>query len=636
MFIVDCGWKAELSEDTQNDSKSRAALGTFEDPRDALSTISWARVDFILISNYEQMGLLPYITEYTEFSGPVYATEPTKVYGRCVLEEGLAMAAHSSSREPGYAESSSGWEHWQSCRLYTQRDIAAAFEKITDVRHNEVISPVPFVQVYTRSSGYCIGGANWTVEYKSHRTAFISTSTYTTCLHPQEWDGSIISEAQAIVFCDVSDPAALGHDDISASGVAASNIQVSQRINQICSTAISTLKQRGRVLLIGEPYGVTQDILQLVAENTMALNLPLPQFIFVSPIAERTLQYGNIMGEWLCESKQTLLYLPEYPFADKDLRQKGHLHFVQSLSDLATRSIPQGPWFVVVSPRDTAAIDHFVRQWKLDAKQCSSVDMAAGTGLAKFSVLVHNDDTARAQNLVNRLSASSEVTYIPVMRRFTLHSVEQSLASATRAQHVIVPSHTYARLASVASSFEFALFEHAYLQATTVNLDSDRHLPLDIQKEMTWEMKASGKQHAVISGKLSLAAGKIRLEYRDGGERTRCIAADGSSTSGSTQGVEGPAASASLESSRVATGPQFNLSSWTPETLAEELTDIGLNAAVISNAAQAGGADSKSVKIVVPGGSAVVHMGGKWTIDCSSVNAQWVVMDSLRRVLKAP
>ncbi|KAJ2690993.1 Integrator complex subunit 9 [Coemansia spiralis] len=635
MFIVDCGWPLDTlySDEADDTGKLRTAKsGTRLDPRDALSTINWARVDFILLSNYEQMTLLPYITEYTEFSGPVYATEPAKAYGRCVLEEGLCAAlqgkapaaTHGGSSLPmasTSAVSHSSWSHagggrdeWKARLPYTQRDIIAAMEKITDVRHNEVISPVPFVQVYTRSSGYSIGSANWTVEYKNHRTAFVSTSTFATCLHPQEWDPKVLSDAQAIVFCDAVDPANSEDDEV---GAARANAQVHQRINQLCSTAISTLKQRGRVLLIGEPYGVTQDVFQLVAEHTQALNLPLPQFIFVSPVAERTLQYGNIMGEWLCESKQALLYLPEYPFADKDLRQKNHLHFVHSLADLATKTIPQGNWFVVVPPHDTATIDFFARRWKQDAQRCSSAEMASGTGMARYSILMHDDDVARSQSLVNRLSVSSEITFVPISRRFTYRNIEQSLASAINAQHVLMPSSIYARLAAGASRYEFKMFEFSHLQATTVDLSADRHLPLNIQKEMTHQIKSSGKQCAVVTGQLSLAAGKIRLEYP--GELAPAQALDTAAASES-----------SVRSAVPVSSLPRDLSMWTPERLADELSEIGINA----TAAAPSDPLDKMVRIVVPGGSATIRMRGGWSVDCSSVSTQWTVMDSLRRVLK--
>ncbi|KAJ2812815.1 Integrator complex subunit 9 [Coemansia furcata] len=651
MFIVDCGWPLDTLYSDQPDDTGKlrtAKTDTRLDPRDALSTINWARVDFIILSNYEQMALLPYITEYTEFSGPVYATEPAKAYGRCVLEEGLSaalqgkasatmqggssssMASTSNRPQSSWNHTANGWDKWQAQLPYTQRDIVAAMEKITDVRHNEVISPVPFVQVYTRSSGYSIGSANWTVEYKNHRTAFISTSTFVTCLHPQEWDSKVLSDAQAIVFCDAVDPASHEDDEV---GAARSNAQVLQRINQLCSTAISTMKQRGRVLLVGEPYGVTQDIFQLIAEHTQSLNLPPPQFIFISPVAERTLQYGNIMGEWLCESKQALLYLPEYPFADKDLRQKNHLHFVRSLADLATRNIPQGNWFVVVPPHDTATIDYFVRQWKQDAQRCSSAELASGTGMAKFAVLMHDDDVARSQSLVNRLTVSSEITYVPVSRRLTYHSIEQSLASATHAQHVLMPSPVYARLSASASKYEFKMFEYSHLQATTVDLSADRHLPLNIQKEMTQQIKSNGKQCAVVTGLLSLAAGKIRLEYPEGHGLVQTLTASAGSINNDHSAV--PMSSLPRD-----------LSVWTPEKLADELNEIGINARVVVDIPNGTAAASskpelqstsqpvKLIKIVVPGGSATIHMHGGWSVDCTSVSAQWTVMDSLRRVLK--
>ncbi|KAJ2358075.1 Integrator complex subunit 9 [Coemansia erecta] len=642
MFVVDCGWPTELSSDKQPSpsNKTHTAKSTFANPRDALSSINWSRVDFILVSNYEQMTLLPYITEYTEFAGPVYATEPTKAYGRCVLEEGLWTAdadpqlpsthSGSSSIASGSAQTAGRQnDEGRHRRLmpYTRQDVVAAMEKVQDVRLNEIIAPVPFVEVYARSSGYCIGGANWTVAYKGHRTAFISTSAFATCLHPQEWDASVISEAQALVFCDAVDPADSEDSDINT---VPQNVQVSQRISQLCSTAISTLKQRSRVLLVGEPYGVTQDILQVVAENAISMNLPLPQFIFVSPVAEHTLQYGNIMGEWLCAAKQAMLYLPEYPFVDKDLRQKGHLHFVRSVSELATRNIPQGTWFVIVSPRDTHAISHFIRQWQLDAKQCGGADMASGTGAAKFSVLIHEDDVSRAQSIVNRISASSQVTYVPVSLRLTHHAIEQCLTSASCAQHVLVPSHVYSRLPpSISNSLDFKLLEYSYLQATVIDLDTDRHLPLNIQREMTLQLKRTGKRHAVISGQLLLAAGEIRLEHIDD--------SDGQRGDANEEGKHGArsADTARQPPTRMAANlGNYNLSAWSPERLANELGDIGLNATVVNQAADSSSDQQRLVRITVPGGTATIRMHGSWSVDCTSVNTQWVVLDSLRQVLK--
>jgi len=39
-------------------------------------------VDFIFISNFYSIMALPLITEYTHFTGKIYATEPTIEFGR--------------------------------------------------------------------------------------------------------------------------------------------------------------------------------------------------------------------------------------------------------------------------------------------------------------------------------------------------------------------------------------------------------------------------------------------------------------------------------------------------------------------------------------------------------------------------
>ena len=44
--------------------------------------INMAEVDAILISNYHCMLALPYLTEYTNFKGVIYATDPTLYIGR--------------------------------------------------------------------------------------------------------------------------------------------------------------------------------------------------------------------------------------------------------------------------------------------------------------------------------------------------------------------------------------------------------------------------------------------------------------------------------------------------------------------------------------------------------------------------
>ncbi|CAG8756769.1 1933_t:CDS:2, partial [Rhizophagus irregularis] len=63
-----------ISENKENDKKR------LETPE--FSSIDWNIIDFIFITNYNHMLALPYITEYTNFKGKIYATEPTVLFGR--------------------------------------------------------------------------------------------------------------------------------------------------------------------------------------------------------------------------------------------------------------------------------------------------------------------------------------------------------------------------------------------------------------------------------------------------------------------------------------------------------------------------------------------------------------------------
>ena len=48
--------------------------------------IDFGEIDVILLSNYQCMMGLPYITEYTNFKGAVYATEPTLQIARWFMD----------------------------------------------------------------------------------------------------------------------------------------------------------------------------------------------------------------------------------------------------------------------------------------------------------------------------------------------------------------------------------------------------------------------------------------------------------------------------------------------------------------------------------------------------------------------
>ena len=57
-----------------------------------MTMIDMSEVDVVLLSNFHNVLALPYITEFTDFQGIVYATEPTMHLGRYVDENFLTDA----------------------------------------------------------------------------------------------------------------------------------------------------------------------------------------------------------------------------------------------------------------------------------------------------------------------------------------------------------------------------------------------------------------------------------------------------------------------------------------------------------------------------------------------------------------
>lgn len=58
----------------------------------------------------------------------------------------------------------------------------------------------------------------------------------------------------------------------------------------------------------------------------------IPMF-FVSPVADSSLAYSNIMAEWLSATKQNRVYLPDEPFPHGNLAKSGRLKSFRSLHD---------------------------------------------------------------------------------------------------------------------------------------------------------------------------------------------------------------------------------------------------------------------------------------------------------------
>ncbi|KAF4523843.1 hypothetical protein B566_EDAN016808 [Ephemera danica] len=284
----------------------------------ASNVVDFSQVDVILISNYLCMLALPFVTEDTGFRGVVYATEPTLQIGRLFLDE-LVQTVERSPK----AVSAKHWKalqhllpaplneapfprSWQ--QLFDAKRVAASLSRIQmDVYGALTVSPV--------SSGYCLGSSNWIISSAYEKVAYISgSSTLTT--HPRPMDQQVLKNADVLILSGLTQTPTANPDSM---------------LGDLCVTAAMTLRAGGSVLIPCYPSGVVYDLFECLSSHLDSTGLSSVRMFFISPVADSSLAYSNILAEWLSTAKQNKVYIPEEPFPHAQLMQTGRLKHFKNL-----------------------------------------------------------------------------------------------------------------------------------------------------------------------------------------------------------------------------------------------------------------------------------------------------------------
>ena len=102
----------------------------------------------------------------------------------------------------------------------------------------------------------------------------------------------------------------------------------------------------GNVLVPCYSSGIIYDLLECLAvhlEQSGHVSVPI---YFVSPVADHSLAYSNILAEWLTTAKQSRVYLPEEPFPHASLIRGGRLKHFSSISTDAFNTEFKSPCIV--------------------------------------------------------------------------------------------------------------------------------------------------------------------------------------------------------------------------------------------------------------------------------------------------
>lgn len=180
------------------------------------------------------------------------------------------------------------------------------------VGYNEKLDVYGAVGVMAVSSGYCLGSSNWVISSHYEKVTYVSgSSTLTT--HPRPMDQTALKNANVLILTGLTQTPTANPDSM---------------LGELCMTVATTLRCGGSVLIPCYPSGVVYDLFECLSSHLDNSGMTTIPMFFISPVADTSLAYSNILAEWLSTAKQNKVYLPEEPFPHAFLVRNGRLkHF---------------------------------------------------------------------------------------------------------------------------------------------------------------------------------------------------------------------------------------------------------------------------------------------------------------------
>ncbi|KAG0283565.1 Integrator complex subunit 9 [Linnemannia gamsii] len=275
------------------------------------SGVDLKAIDVVVISNYNHILALPYLTEYTDFQGRIFATEPTIEFGRQLMIEFVTFFGTSVTSSPHEIIDRKELVARAGAGLYpayTHADIKACIDKIQPVRFREHISLFGSLKLTAHSAGYCLGSSNWLIQIGTENIAYVSSSSTQGNLHPDLFDGTLLENASTVVATDLCPRGSFTYNT---------------GVNLVCQSIASTIAKKGNVLIPSTISGFLFDLLEDVHLHLSRMGLDGQfQYSFISPVADTALQYSNILAEWMAPRKQEMVYIPEAPLLHGILLEK--------------------------------------------------------------------------------------------------------------------------------------------------------------------------------------------------------------------------------------------------------------------------------------------------------------------------
>ncbi|TBU03543.1 subunit 3 of cleavage and polyadenylation specificity factor [Hamiltosporidium magnivora] len=274
-----------------------------------IDKIDLSKVSAILITHFhlDHAGGLPFFTEKTNFRGKVYATHPTKVILKYLLNDYIRIINASSDTD-----------------FYTERDLKSCIDKIIPIDYHQEIDIHKF-KITPLNAGHVLGAAMFILEI--NKTKILYTGDFSREEDRHLKSAELPSFPLNILITE------------STYGVQC-HLPRCDREQRFTSTIHNTIKRNGKVLLPVFALGRAQELLLILEEYWN--NTPSLQYIpiyYASALAKKCLTvyqtYIHMMND-----KIKIQALTKNPFIFK------HIHNLKGIEHYEDK----GPCVMMASP----------------------------------------------------------------------------------------------------------------------------------------------------------------------------------------------------------------------------------------------------------------------------------------------
>ncbi|KAI8900105.1 beta-lactamase-like protein [Globomyces pollinis-pini] len=274
--------------------------------------LNWKIIDIILLSNYNNNKMIPWILNYTRFNGQILATLPTIHFTKLTCLDYLNQLKMKSLF------------HQYHQIPYTELDIQNTFENIIPIYYTNKNSITNELSITAVSSGTGLGSCNWIIQYNSIKICY--SRNWCRKYHPYAKQIDLNSLKNIDVFM-VTGLHRIKEEFIQQS-------QNTPQLITIWPKLVKVLNERGNVIFPIPPIEDTFQLLEILIGFLDSSSLKHIPIHIVSTTAKQALLYSNIFSEWMNNDRQALTMSAKHPLKHGNLMETNRIYCHSSTSEL--------------------------------------------------------------------------------------------------------------------------------------------------------------------------------------------------------------------------------------------------------------------------------------------------------------